>query len=136
MNLKLRIPGNSFEKVMVPIASGVTVEVGDLISYESATGVKLDTATEDATFVGVSEHKSIDGQTDDISVSLEGLYEGAVESASYNVGDALGYNASNDTLEASTANTIAWSAEKKASATTLKVFIDIKALGKFFTVNS
>lgn len=136
MNLKLRIAGSPLKKLQVAVASGTTVEVGDLISFESSAGVKLDAAAEDATFIGVSQTKSISGQTDPLSVDMDGLFEAAVESASYSIGDALSYNASNDTLEASTANTIAWAAETKASATSLKVFIDVLALGKFFAVNA
>jgi hypothetical protein len=140
MVVKLRKQGDlSMDLISLPAASATVFDQGQLISCESNKAVKLDAATEDITFAGVAMDKKVAGEDyPDVVICTKGIFEGAVASAAYTLGEALAYNASNDNLESSTANTIAWAAEdtKGVTVTTLKVMIDVKALGKLYKVNA
>jgi len=139
MIVKTRLAGDEkLDVVQVPCASATSFEVGQLISYESGNAVKLNAATEDITFLGVSTMTKVSGETyPDIVVATKGIFEAQVKSSTYSIGDALAYNATNDELEASTANTIAWAWENKTAAvTSLKVKIDVVALAKLFANNA
>lgn len=141
MGLKLteRLTGDGkFDRLTVPVQSATVIGKGDLISYESGYAVPLDLAAEDATFLGASEDQSAVGETLDIVVLTKVIGSVPVESAAYTIGQALAYNASNTTLESSTANTIAWSMEDTSgvSKTSLKVLIDTVILGKLFLNNA
>jgi|SRR5690606_8396537 len=137
MTVKLRlIEDLKTELVALPTEATAEWEQGQLISLESGYAVKLDAATEDATFAGVSLDKRKLGDTyPDVVVATKGIFEATVQNDVYTVGDALAYNAGTDELEKSTANTIAWAHENK-TGTTLKVLIDVKKLGKLFPVNA
>lgn len=140
MNVKPRLWGNNqLDLIEVPIDGNTALEPGDLISYESNLGVKMDSETEDATFLGVCKDKVRSGDTfPNIVVARKCIVEAAVTSAAYTIGQALMLNVATQKLEAATANSIAWSYQDTggASVTTLKVLIDTVALGKLFPVSA
>jgi len=134
---KLRLMGDEkLGRIAVPIASATVITAGMFVSYESGLAVPLDAQAEDATFIGVAEGQSKDGETDPISVITQGVVECSVTSAAYAIGAGLHFNASSGALEAATANTLAWSWEdtKGASVTTLKVLVDVVKLAKLFPI--
>jgi hypothetical protein len=134
---KLRLMGDEkIGRIAVPIASATVIPAGQFVSYESGLLVPFDTQNEDVTFIGVAEGQSKAGETDLVSVIVQGVVECSVTSAAYTIGQGLHFNASTGALENATANTIAWSWEdtKGASVTSLKVLVDIVALNKLFPV--
>lgn len=139
MKAKLRLLGDQkLDRVSVPVASATEIDQYDLISLESNLAVKMDAEAEDATFLGVSESQSKNGETDNISVLRKGVFEVNAEAATYTIGQALMLNNTNQTLEAATANSIAWAYEVKVvgSGGTLKVLIDTVALSKLFAISA
>ena len=117
------------------VDSGTVIEAGDLVFLDTddvkpASDFAWDTdlattqAQFAAVFLGVAHQQSADGDTDDISVDLSPLsvYEFDADSATYEVGDALGPDENSSTLmnhqlEAAAASaSIARAAEYKASA--------------------
>lgn len=132
-------PGNS---VMAEVASATVLEKGFFISYESNKAVPMDAVTEDATFLGICNDDSADGDTDDVEVLLKCEIRVDVVSATYSILQGLKYSAGSATVDYklvddSSANTIAFSLEEKTSAVTrLKVLIDVVALGKLAAVSA
>jgi len=136
---KLRLMGDEkIGRMAVPIASATVIPAGMFVSYESGLAVPLDVQAEDVTFIGVAEGQSKAGETDPISVIIEGVVEAVVTSAAYTIGQGLHFNASTGALESATANTIGWSWEdtRGASVTSLKVLIDVVRLGKLFPIQA
>lgn len=142
MNLTLRLPANiQVDQLVVPTVSGTfqaaVFEKGQLLAYQNGIVTKVGTATENLLFIGVSEDRRV-STTDTMPVTViqKGIFQAAVTSAAYTIGQSLAYDGASDVLTSSTANTIAWSAEDTAGAsvTTLKVMIDVRALGKLFAV--
>ena len=113
------------------------LQVGDFLQFDTSGVEKVSAATDDATFIGVcgTLSKDADGP-DQILVYLNCIVEAPTESASYTPGAGLKFN-TNGTLEADGgANTIAHSLEVKASATSLKVMVDVVSLQKLFSVSA
>lgn len=136
---KLRLMGDEkIGRIAVPIASATVIPAGMFCSYESGLLVPFDTQNEDPTFIGVAEGQSKAGETDLVSVIVQGVVECSVTSAAYTIGQGLHFNASTGALESATANTLAWSWEdtKGVSVTTLKVLVDIVALNKLFSIQA
>ena len=141
MSNQLRFRRGHVQLHQLRVDSGTVIEAGDLVFLDTddvkpASDFTWDTdltTTQSAfaaVFLGVAQHQSADGDTDDISVDLSptSVYEFDVNSATYEVGDFLGpdENSSalmNQQLEAATTNNgIARAAEYKASASsTLRV---------------
>lgn len=128
--------------VMVPVATATVIERGDPISYESGAGVLLDSADEDASFVGIALDDSQTGDTRNIRVASRCFCQVGVTSATYDSGVGLLYVSGDATTvyvfaDDSGANTIAWAAETKGSAvTSLKVLFDAVQLSKLYEVNA
>ena len=140
INVKVRLE-DDFKINMhdLPVEAATTIEVGDLISYESGYAVQFDAVTEDATFAGVSRSKSIAGNTDPIIVQMQCIVEADCTSAAYTYGQSLAANTTTNVIEdGSGANTIGWSVDDTASGdvTALKMLIDVVKLGKLFSVDA
>ena len=131
--------GNS---VMAEVASATVLEKGFFISYESNKAVVMDLVTDDATFLGICNDDSANGDTDDVEVLLKCEIRVDVVSATYSILQGLKYSAGSATVDYKlvddgSANTIAFSLEEKTSAVTrLKVLIDVVALGKLAAVSA
>lgn len=103
---------NPCDYVRLPIATGVQVKQGDLISYESNTCTVLNAAGDDATFVGLTFTESITGETEPITVCVGPVVVIAdVTSATYAFGVGILYSAG--------AYTTDWSFADDAGANTL-----------------
>lgn len=138
-NSTIRLMGDEkLGRIAVPVESATVITAGMFVSYESGYAVPLDAQTEDATFLGVAEGQTKAGETDDISVITQGVFQCSVTSAAYTIGQGLHFNASTGALENATANTLAWSWEDTAgvSVTTLKVLVDVVALAKLFPISA
>lgn len=125
-------------RLTVPVESATVINAGMFVSYESGYGVDLDAQADDATFLGVAEGQTKAGETDDISVITEGVFQCPVTSAAYTIGQALHFNASTGSLEDATANSIAWAWEDTGgiSVTTLKILVDTPGLAKLFSISA
>lgn len=140
MNVKPRLWGNNqLDLIEVPIDGATALEPGDLVSYEGGLAVKMNAEAEDATFLGVCKDKvKLLDTFPNVVVATKCIVDSAVTSAAYTIGQALMLNNASQTLEASTANSIAWAFEDTGgvSVTTLKVLIDVVALNKLFAVDA
>jgi len=113
------------------------LQVGDFVHWD-ATGVeKVSAANEDATFLGICGTMSEDANgPSQIMVYTQAIVECPTTSANFTPGAGLKYK-SDGTLEADGgANTIVNSLEYKASATSLKVLVDVVGLQKLFSVSA
>ena len=143
MTIKLRLQSPSpLDTITAPVVSGTFIapvfDKGQLLTYQNGIVGKIGTATENLIFLGVSDDLRV-STTDIMPVAViqKGIFSATVGSAAYTFGQPLAYvGGATDNLASSTANTIAWSAEDTggASVTTLKVLIDVKALGKLYAV--
>jgi len=136
---KLRLVGDEkIGRLTVPVESATVIPAGTFVSYESGYGVDLDAQADDATFLGVAEGQTKAGETDDISVFTEGVFQCPVTSAAYTIGQALHFNATSGALEDATANSIAWAWEDTGgtSVSTLKVLVDAPGLAKLFSISA
>jgi hypothetical protein len=137
MSNHLRLRSGQVQLHKLRVDSGTVIEAGDLVFLDSddvkpAADFAWDTDLETsqsafaAVFLGVAHQQSADGDTDDVSVDLGpfSIYEFYVDSATYEVGDALAPDENsmtllNQQLEAAvTAASIARAAEYKAAAAT------------------
>jgi hypothetical protein len=137
MSNHLRLRSGQVQLHKLRVDSGTVIEAGDLVFLDSddvkpAADFAWDTDLETtqsafaAVFLGVAHQQSADGDTDDVSVDLGpfSIYEFDVDSATYEVGDALAPDENsmtllNQQLEAAvTAASIARAAEYKAAAAT------------------
>lgn len=129
------------EMVKFAVDSATVIEIGDLVylntdDVKPAADLTWDTnlATTQAdfadVFAGVAAEQSASGDTDsiDIDISPMSVYEFAVASATYEIGDKLGPDQSGGTAllsqqleEAVAASAVAVAYERKTSATRLKV---------------
>ena len=119
---------------------------GQLMVQEAAadTMEHMNAAGDDAIFCGVCivGHSANPDDFRDSGVVLQKcLVEMDVTSASYDYGDPLKYAAGSDTVDYSLvadagANTIAWAAETKTTATRLLVRFDVWALQKLLGVSN
>lgn len=141
MSNQLRFRRGHVQLHQLRVDSGTIIEAGDLVYLDTddikpASDFTWDTdlattqGTFAAVFLGVAQHQSADGDTDDVSVDVSptSVYEFDVNSATYEVSDALGPDENSSALmnqqleAASTGNSIARAAEYKASASsTLRV---------------
>jgi hypothetical protein len=117
------------------------VQSGALISYESNTGVYMDAATEDATFIGVCAIAAPAAQ-DFVLVATRGVVEIDCTSGTYAQGSGLKYSAGSASADYSlvtdgSANTIMFVWKYYGVAVTrLRAIFDVIALGKLFTVSA
>ena len=133
----------SFHLHSEAVTASTTIEVGDLVRYQTETdpltsGVALfDTATEDELFLGISKGKSqttmVSGAYGDaIPVNTKCIIECPLSSGNYNFGEGLGYSGTKNTLEGDTVTTnptVAWFwGEDANSITTGLVLVDIYLL--------
>ena len=129
--------------VMMAVDSSTVIEVGDLIYLDTddakPASSQSDQSSEAANqrlfaakFLGVSEHRSRNGDTDAIKVATAGVFEFDCPSSSFEVGDLVGVDeaASGTALEdqkvasvAATDLSIAKVHKTTSSATTVKVDI-------------
>lgn len=139
---KHRFRHGQMELVDVPVESATVIEIGDMV-YLEATGGEVKPASSFAAggsfsalqqgfanvFLGIAYQASASGETDNISVDVSptSVYEFAVASATYTLGEDLGPDNSasagaldDQQLEAvsATANAVARAAEYAASAVT------------------
>ena len=139
MSNQLRFRSGQVHLHKVRVDSGTVIEAGDLVFLDTddvkpASSFTWDTdlATTQsafaASFIVVAHQQSASGDTDDVSVDLSphAIYEFDVNSAVYEVGDALGPDENSSKLmdqqlEAVASGTlgIARAAEYKAAAATL-----------------
>jgi hypothetical protein len=94
--------GDTNPVVTKPIASGVTIEIGDLVEQDSSGNVTpasaltwtTDLPTTQAafhtSFLGVAMQRSRSTDTDPIRVATSGVFEMACASATFNIGDLVG----------------------------------------------
>jgi hypothetical protein len=94
--------GDTNPVVTKPIASGVTIEIGDLVEQDSSGNVTpanvlawtTDLPTTQAafhtSFLGVAMQRSRSTDTDPIRVATSGVFEFACASATFNIGDLVG----------------------------------------------
>ena len=120
--------------------STVDLDRGDFLSYESDAAVLMDTVTEDATFIGIAmnNYTSGDRVPQQVVAALVCMIECDVTSATYSIGDGLKYTSKNTLVADGSANTIAFAAkdESGSAATRTKVYVNVPALGKLFTVSA
>ncbi|GAB4159738.1 MAG: hypothetical protein Tsb009_37040 [Planctomycetaceae bacterium] len=142
MSNRLRFRSGQVQLQKVRVDSGTVIEAGDLVyldtddakpasSFPWTTDLATTQAAFAAKFLGVAHQSSASGETEDISVDISptSVYEFDVNSATYEVGDALGPDEASLTLmdqqlEAVGSATlgIARAAEyKSSSSTTLRV---------------
>ena len=117
--------------------AATNIQKGDFVKLTTGEIEVVSGATDDATFLGVCSMKSedADGPTN-LLIYTQCIVECPMESAAYAFGAGLKYN-TNGTLEADgSANTIAFAWETKGTTTSLKVLVDVIALGKLFTVSA
>ncbi len=94
--------GDTNPVVTKPVASGVTIQIGDLVGQDSSGNVTPASAlawttdlptTQTAfhlTFLGVAMQRSLSADTDPIRVATSGVFEMACASATFNIGDLVG----------------------------------------------
>ena len=122
-------------RVTAPFGS-VAMEPGDLASYESDTIVLMDAATEDATFAGylINQNNTAQREPADAVLGLQGQLQVDCTSAAYVLGQGLKLASANTVVDhgGTPADTIAWSAEKTGTVTSLDILIDVIAVNKLF----
>jgi hypothetical protein len=127
------------DRFPIPVGASTDLEMGDFVSLESNAAVLMDAAAEDATFAGymINQVHTDYSEPDQAIVGLRGILLCTATSATYGFGDGLVYTAENTVAADAGANTMAWSgAEETAAVTSLKVIIDVIALGKLFAVDA
>lgn len=125
------------ERLAVDVGATTTLELGDLISFESNVAVLMDAATEDATFAGyLLNRTTADAEPDRAIVGLRGIVTYDATSATYESFAELKYASENTLVAASSANTIAWVAKRGTTITRVDTYIDVPALGKLFTASA
>jgi len=114
------------------------IQKGDFLKLTTGEVEKMAAATDDATFVGIAAMKSEDADgPSTILVYTQCIIQMAMDSAAYAFGAGLKGNFTNSTLVADGgANTIAFAWETKATTTSLKVLVDVRALGKLFATSA
>ena len=138
-NVRIIQEASITDRAQLPNAAGTALTRGDYGSYESSAVVLMDAVTEDATFCGVhitNHPASTTGNPNEAVMALKCQIEGTVASASYDFGDGLKYSAAKTLVADGGENTMAHAAERGASVTSLKILIDVVALGKLFTVDA
>ena len=93
--------GDTSPVVTKPIASGVVIEIGDLVEQDASGNVtpaashtwNTDLATTQgefhATFLGIAMQRSRSGDIDPIRVATAGVFELAAASATFEIGDLI-----------------------------------------------
>jgi len=134
MSNKFNYRSGPKDVVRVPIASGVVVEIGDLLKLSSGRAVLMATTTDNLTFIGVAEeaHLATDpsGSISMAKANLQTVYEYTLDAeTAITYGDILQYNAAK-TLKKSTTDGIAIAVRSELAATTvLCMFRPIQAAG-------
>lgn len=127
------------DRVSVPIATATAVVKGEFVCYEAGYVTKMDAATDDATFIGVSEmdHPANSGATD-LTIITNCVVLTPATTASYSFGSGVKYNTGGYVEADGAANTIGhvWANYGTASVTSLKIMVDTYKLGKFFLVSA
>ena len=134
---------NPCDYTRLPIATGVEVKQGDLISYESNTCTVFTAVGDDATFAGLTFTESISGETDDLVVCVGPvIVEADVASATYAFSDGILYSAGAyatdwSFADDSGANTLGhiWR-EYTSTVTRARIRFDAYMLAKFFENNT
>jgi predicted RecA/RadA family phage recombinase len=112
------------------------LQIGDFLKWDSTGVVKMAAATDDITFIGVCGTLSEDANgPQDILVYTQCICEVPTTSATFQPGAGLKFKTDSTLEDDAGANTIANSLEYKASATSLKVLVDVVSLQKRFEVN-
>mgnify|MGYP001285115420 CR=1 FL=1 len=112
------------------------IQVGDYLYIDAAHDYKvvpMSAATQDATFVGISETeiKATEQDGDPVIVMTRGLIKAKVSSAVYHFGAGLLWVNASTLADDAAANTIAWVYDDStATRTEITVLIDILKLGK------
>jgi len=139
MSNRLRFRSGQVQLHKLRVDSATVIEAGDMVyldtddvkpasSFTWDTDLATTQASFAASFLGVAHQQSASGDTDDISIDLSphAVYEFDVDSAQYEVGDALAADENssalmNQQLEAVASGSlgIARAAEFKAAASTL-----------------
>lgn len=131
-------PANAADVWTVP-GSTVDLERGDFVSFEAGVAVLMNAETEDATFAGfmLNQYDADKRVPQQVVLALVGMLQCTATSATYNAFDCLKYAAENTVVADGGANTIAWVAKDyAAAATSIKVYINVPALGKLFASNA
>lgn len=132
-------PDFGFDHYDLPVASSTEIKPGWFISKEGGNAVKLDAATEDATFAGIAKtgHSPNVDNRDRITVSELCVVEVDTVAAAYTRGAGLKLSSgSGDSIIVvadGDANTLCWAFENKtttASDLRLKVLVDVKRLAQ------
>jgi predicted RecA/RadA family phage recombinase len=127
------------DRVNLPVASATAIVKGEFVCWEAGYITKMDAASDDATFVGVSEmdHAANAGIVN-LTVITKCVVLAPATTASYSFGAALKYNTGGYLEAAGGADTIAhaWEDNGTTSITSLKVMVDTYHLGKLFLVSA
>jgi len=111
------------------------LQVGDFLMWDSSGVVKMAAATDDITFIGVCGTLSEDANgPSNILVYMQCICEIPTTSATFQPGAGLKFKTDGTAEDDAGANTICNSLEYKASATSLKVLVDVVGLQKRFEV--
>lgn len=134
----LQEPANPADVWELPVGD-IDILRGDLVSLESNTVVAMDAVTEDATFPGVAGGQKNAGQSvpAQIVVFASGVVAIDATSAEYQATAGLKYASDNAVVGDSSANTIGFVWRKTAAAAIrVKMYFNVPALGKLFTVSA
>lgn len=127
------------DRVNLPVASATAIVKGEFVCWEAGYVTKMDAATDDAVFVGVSEmdHAANSGITN-LTIITNCIVLAPATSASYAFGAGMKYNTGGYLEADGAANTICHVVEDNgtASVASLKVMVDTYHLGKLFLVSA
>ena len=133
----LQEPANPADIWELPVGD-INILRGDLTSLESNTIVAMDLVTEDATFAGCAGGQKNAGQSvpAQIVVFASGVVKIDATEAAYEATAGLKYAGDNTVVADGSANTIGFVWRKKPTTTRIKMYFNVPALGKLFTVSA
>jgi len=123
--------------VLPKLTAAGDLQVGDFVHWDSTGVEKMSAAAEDITFLGICGTLSEDATgPQQILVYTQCVVEVPTTSATFTPGLGLKFKSDGTLEDDGNANTIANSLEYKASATSLKVLVDVVSLQKLFEVSA